>query len=275
MSSNPLQKHFRQPKIYISLPSKGVYNSPGSLEGKVEDIPVMSMTGMDELMLKTPDALINGEATVQVIQSCCPTIKDAWEVSNLDLDVLLVAIRIATYGSDMEITAVCANCGTQNNYTANLNDAVEHFTRCTYDNKLVLKDLTVMIKPLSYRQVTKFNLKNFELRRQLNQLVQLDDEEVKNKGIAELYAELGKIQNETYIDSIESVQTADINVNEAEYIREWIVNADKATFDSLKSQIEKNNAAWAVPKMHVQCENCQHEDDIAVEMDQANFFVQN
>jgi hypothetical protein len=131
-----------------------------------------------------------------------------------------------------------------------------------------------MIKPLNYQQVTKFNLKNFELRRQLNQLVQLDDEEVKNKGIAELYAELGKIQNETYIDSIESVQTADINVNEAEYIKEWIVNADKATFDSLKTQIEKNNLAWAVPKMHVQCENCQHEEDVSVEMDQANFFVQ-
>ena len=247
----------------------------GSLEGKVEDIPVMSMTGMDELLLKTPDALINGEATVKVIESCCPTIKDAWEVSNLDLDLLLVAIRIATYGPDMELTATCNNCGTENNYIADLNAAVEHFSKCTYDNKLVLKDLTVLIKPLNYRQITKFNLKNFELRRQLNQYLQLEDEDAKNKGIAELYAELGKVQNETYIDSIECVQTQDVTVNEAEYIKEWIINADKSIFDGLKTQIEKNNTAWAVPKMHVQCENCQHEEDIAVEMDQANFFVQN
>ena len=273
MNQNPLQKYFRQPKIYISLPSKGLYNAPGSLAGTTENMPVMSMTGMDELMLKTPDALINGEATVQVIQSCCPTIKDAWEVSNLDLDMLLVAMRIATYGPDMEVTHTCGNCESTNNYIVDLNAALDHLSTCTYDNRITLKDLTVLIKPLNYRQVTKFNLKNFELRRQLNQVFQLEDEQAKNKGITELYGQLGEIQNETYMDSIDSVQTPDGAVNDFEFIKEWIQNADKSIFDELKEKIEKNNSAWAIPKVHVQCDHCQHEDDVAVEMDQSNFFV--
>ena len=32
---------------------------------------------IDEITFKTPDALLNGQATVDVIQSCIPNIKDA------------------------------------------------------------------------------------------------------------------------------------------------------------------------------------------------------
>ena len=32
------------------------------------------MTAKDEMMFKTPDALLNGQATVDVIQSCIPAI---------------------------------------------------------------------------------------------------------------------------------------------------------------------------------------------------------
>ena len=62
--NNPLQKYFRQPKIYINLPSQGMFNTVGSIENATGQLPIMSMTGMDELLLKTPDALMNGDATV-------------------------------------------------------------------------------------------------------------------------------------------------------------------------------------------------------------------
>ena len=42
-------------------------------------------------MMKTPDALVNGETTVEVIQSCMPNIKDAWKIPVIDLDVILIA----------------------------------------------------------------------------------------------------------------------------------------------------------------------------------------
>ena len=61
------------------------------------------MTARDEIIFKTPDALMNGQGMVDVIQSCIPEIKDAWQISNYDLDTILIALRIATYGETMDI----------------------------------------------------------------------------------------------------------------------------------------------------------------------------
>jgi len=104
-STNPLKNYFRQPKLFLSLPSKGKYYPEGSLEvSESGEYPVFSMTAKDELSLKTPDALINGQSTVDVIQSCIPSIKNAWKMPSLDLDAALIAIRIATYGEMMTVS---------------------------------------------------------------------------------------------------------------------------------------------------------------------------
>jgi len=271
--NNPLQKYFRQPKIYIRLPSQGVYYSGDAVDNATAEIPIMSMTGMDELLLKTPDALMNGEATVRVIQSCVPNIKNAWEICNLDLDQLLVAIRIATYGTSMSVGHICPNCGSDNDYNVDLMNLVNHFNGCKYDNKIIIDDLTIFIRPLDYKKMTEFNIKNFELQRQLRQILDLEDEDAKNKMIAELYEKLAVIQNESYIESIESVQAPAGVVNEREYITEWIINSEKSMFDAIKLQIEKNNQTWRVPEMDVKCEACEHESAVAIQMDQSNFFV--
>ena len=103
--SNPLTSFMRQPKIYIRLPSNGKYWPDGSIDMPDNgELPIYSMTAKDELTLKTPDALLNGQAVVDIIQSCVPNIKNAWVTPNIDLDTLLVALRIATYGEMMEIS---------------------------------------------------------------------------------------------------------------------------------------------------------------------------
>ena len=273
MATNPLQKYFRQPKIYISLPSKGLYSPVGSIENAAEEMPVMSMTGMDELLLKTPDALMNGEATVKVIESCCPNIKDAWEVSNLDLDLILVSIRIATYGNNMDITDQCPQCSAFNDYVVSLSHIVNHLQACQYENKIVYDDLTIFIKPLNYRTVTNFGLRNFELQKLMQQSLALTDEVEQSKAITELYDRLAVIQNESYIESIDSVQAPEGTVDEKEWISEWISNSEKSLFNAIKQQIEKNNDVWRVPEVTVECKECGHSHNASIQLDQSNFFV--
>ena len=103
-TSNPLQQFFRQPALYIRLPSEGRQWPPGSINMPPnQEIPVLPMNAIDEITYRTPDALFNGSATVNVIQSCIPNIRDAWAVPVSDLDAILVAIRIASYGHSMDI----------------------------------------------------------------------------------------------------------------------------------------------------------------------------
>ena len=102
---NPLASLMRQPKIYVKLPSNGKYWPEGSLNiTQNSEYPIYSMTAKDELILKTPDALMNGQAVVDVIQSCMPNVINAWEMPNIDTDAILIAIRLATYGDSMDTT---------------------------------------------------------------------------------------------------------------------------------------------------------------------------
>ena len=109
--SSFLQKYKRQPKLFIDLPSQGKwYNDTIIQDGKVESMPVFGMTAMDEILLKTPDALFSGEATAQVIQSCIPNILDPWRLVGYDIDFVLIAIRIATYGETLPVVVECPKC---------------------------------------------------------------------------------------------------------------------------------------------------------------------
>lgn len=273
MATNPLQQFFRQPKIFISLPSHGVYYKPGVIQGDVENIPVFGMTGMDEILVKTPDALLSGESTVRVIESCCSFIKNAWEVNSLDIDSILTAIRIATYGNTLSVNHICKNCSAQNEYDLDLNRIIEHFAQCKYDNKIVLKDLTIMLKPLTYRQSTDFSLRNFQLQQQLTQASRVEDEKERVDAITNLFKDLAYLQNDVYAENIESVDTGAVVVDQREFIKEWIENCDKDTIDQIKKHIQANQELWTSPKYQIKCNECSTESDISVDLDLSTFFA--
>jgi hypothetical protein len=272
MAQNPLQQYFRQPKIYISLPSMGVYNKPGSISGEVSNIAIFGMTGMDEIMMKTPDALMSGESTVKVIESCCPAITDAWELSNLDADLILAAIRIATFGNIMNVDHTCPNCNTENEYALDLSNRIDHFSKCKYDNTVVLKELVVKLQPLTYRQTTAFSLRNFQLQQKLSQTAAITDEANQKKVISELFSEIGVLQTEIFAANIESVQAGDVVVGEREYINEWLRNSDKNVFDTIRLQFDANRTTWEVPAYPITCDNCGRESKLTIDLDHSNFF---
>ena len=88
-TSNPLQQFFRQPALYIRLPSEGRQWPPGSINMPPnQEIPVLPMNAIDEITYRTPDALFNGSATVNVIQSCIPSIVNAWVMPQIDLNTV-------------------------------------------------------------------------------------------------------------------------------------------------------------------------------------------
>jgi hypothetical protein len=273
MASNPLQQYFRQPKIYINLPSKGIFMPQGSVTGDTTNMPVYGMTGMDEIMMKTPDALLTGTSTVKVIESCCPNIKDAWQISNIDIDCLLAAIRIATYGNTMDVSHSCSKCNTDNTYPIDITGILEHFTRAQYDNEIVFGDFKIYIKPLNYQLSSEFAQRNFALSQQMNQLSAVKDEEERTASTNKLFAQLAQLQNEIFVEGIDSVEIKGASVTEHAYIKEWLQNADVIIFDQIKKQISKNQDAWLTPEYELICENCRHTDQVRVGLDQSNFFA--
>lgn len=271
MSANPLQNYFRQPKIFIDLPSKGIYNKIGTIDGSAERLPIYGMTGMDEIIAKTPDALLSGESSVKIIESCCPSIKDGWDISTLDSELIFAAIKIATYGNNMNVNHQCKACSEINEYTVDLSVVIDHLMSCKYDNKIVIKDLIIKTKPFTYKQFTEFNIKNFQLRQKLVQVEKLESKDEQQASINELWMELAEIQKDSYVSSIDSVQTPEITVSERGYILEWIENCDKEIIDAIKKQIEDTKKQWMVPPLSVKCD-CGQEALISIDLDYSNFF---
>lgn len=271
--TNPLQKFFRQPKVYISLPSKGLYYETGALQGDYNNVPIFAMSGMDEIIMKTPDALFTGEGTTKVIESCCPYIKNARQMPTIDVDAILIAIRIATFGPTMTVSKTCTKCGTENEYEIELNNFLEYFAGLKYINTVqVFENLLIRIRPLQYEEMSYFSIENFKLQKTLAQVNDLKDEE-RQKRVDEIYANLSELQLQLFLTVIESVQVDNQSVVEKAHIEEWLRNSDRESYKLIKEKLEQNKEVWDVPSQKVGCANCGTENTLTVTLDQSNFFA--
>lgn len=271
--SNPLQKFFRQPKVFISLPSKGLYYEPGALIGDYNNVPVFAMSGMDEIIMKTPDALFTGEATAKVIESCCPYIKNAKTMPSIDIDALLIAIRIATFGEKMTVTQTCQKCESENEYEIELGKLLDHFNNLKFVNAIAVSDtLTIRIRPLQYEEMSYFSIENFKLQKTLFQTADLTDDN-RQQQVDQIYKDLSELQLQLFLTAIESVQVEGILVTEKVHIEEWLRNTERDTYKLIKNKLEENKEAWGMPPQPVLCSSCGAENSITITLDQANFFV--
>jgi len=257
-----------------------LYYPKGTLNGDHSNVPIFSMTGMDEILFKTPDALFNGESTTKVIESCCPYIIDGKSIPSLDIDVLLIGIRIATYGENLEIENICVKCSHENAYDINLQNILEYFNNQNFTNVIDFGELKIKIRPLNYQEITEFNVENFKLQKMLYQLNRNNADEAADQVEVrrlqnEIYQKIAEIQVSLFIQSIESVDYDGTSVTDKELITEWITNSEKSFFQRIKEQLERNKEQWSMPKQHVACENCGHETDIEVSLDPSNFFGKN
>ena len=270
---NPLQKYFRQPKVFLSLPSKGLYYESGVLQGDYNNVPVFAMSGMDEIIFKTPDALYSGEATVRVIESCVPYIKKAGKIPNIDIDSIIVAIRIATHGEILNLERVCGNCGADNSYEIQLPKILDHLSTLKFENSIKINDeISLKIRPLTYSETTHYSIENFKLQKKLMQIVDMPVES-QQAVIDEIYKDLADLQLDFFLSSIETVQLPDTSIADKQIISEWLKNSERDVFATIKEKIESNKDSWQIPSQPVSCGSCDHKSNLDILLDQSSFFA--
>lgn len=272
--NNPLAGYFRQPAIYIGLPSLGRWYSEDALESSANgEFPVYPMTAIDEITYRTPDALYNGQAFVDVVKSCVPNIKNPWEVPSCDVDTLLVAIRIATYGHDMDINSQCPECSSDEPRTLDLRNLMDNLQSPDYADPVTKGDLKIYLQPLSYLQLNNNNAIQFEEQKLIQMLpnTELDDKEK----ISRMTDATNKITSMTITalaDSITSIVTPDTVVTEKEHIRDFIKNVDRSMFDIIRSRIVEMKSRSEIQPLQIECSNCQHQYQQIITLDMSNFF---
>lgn len=272
---NPLAKHFRQPAIYLRLPSDGVWWDDDALIMPAnKELPVYPMSTKDEIMLRTPDALLNGQGIVDVIHSCCPNIKNAWKMPSIDLDAVLIAIRIATYGNKMDFDSKCSHCGEENTHDVELSGQLSSLRCPDYNNTLEYKNLKIKFKPQQYFSVNKTNMLEFEEQRILNVLADTTMEpEVKAAQLTDAMDKLYKLGINSCTSSTDYIETEDgSRVTEPEFINEFYSNAESSLIKQMQAKVSEFAQEAKPETLNLQCQKCTKQYKVDLTFDYANFF---
>jgi hypothetical protein len=280
--NNPLQRFMRQPKIYITLPSEGKYWPPGTID--VPDngqLPVYSMTAKDEMLFKTPDALMNGQAVVDVIQSCIPNIKNAWNTPSIDMDIILIAIRIATYGEKMAVTVNVPVINEERDYDVDLHQFIDKVSNNQWIEQIPITDeMILFIRPLTYRHLTKISMKSFETNKiiQIASNEKLSDQE-KLDMVSNSFKVLSDLTTDMMVGTIYKIKTPDGDVTETRYIKEFIENADKSIYDTVQKHINDLKEQNELKPIVISTDLEQQEAgapatfEVPINFDQSTFFA--
>jgi hypothetical protein len=239
-----------------------------------KELPVYPMTAIDEITYRTPDALFNGQAVVNVIQSCIPTIRDAWNTPGTDLNAILVAIRIASYGHEMEMTIKCPKCETESEFVLDLRSVLDRLSSPDYSKAIKQGDLEITFTPIAYRHQNETNLKQYDQQRMIQQ-IQQSDQLTDEQKIEQLNATLQKITTltiETLKHSIASIRTPQSLVTEPEFIQEFLVNCDRKFFTEIRDHIIDLRQKSEIESINVTCSHCDHTWPQTLTLDQAAFF---
>ena len=272
--TNPLSQYFRQPAIYIRLPSEGKFYPPGAFETTENgEYPVLPMTTLDEITYRTPDSLFNGSAVVSVIQSCMPNIKDAWKMPGMDIDTVLVAIRIATYGHELDISTECPACENIADYAIDLRTVVDNIKSPAFGKQLLIGDLEIFLKPMSYRQMNENSMVQFEEQKSLQMLQdQNADDATKVLHIGEVLRKITTVTTKALAQNIGLIKTPQAQVSDINHIFEFLSNCDRTVFGKIRDYIIENKQVAEIQPLKIQCGNCNHEYQQAITLDMSNFF---
>lgn len=274
-SNNPLNQYFRHPAIYIRLPSQGNYYEPGSIElTESREFPVLPMTAIDEITYRTPDALFNGEAVAKVIQSCLPNIKNAWAVPAVDFETILVAIRIASYGPEMNFDSTCPACLNGTEHAIDLRSVLDQVGSSDYSKELHHEDLTIFFKPLTYRDLNDNNKFQFE-NQKTAQFLQGNDvsDEKKMEVLSQTIMKISALTVKALTNSIKAIKTPSSLVSEAQYIEDFLNNCDRKLFKRIEEMVTALKAETEIKPLQIKCPKCQHEYKQTLTLDMSNFFA--
>ncbi len=278
---NPLKKYFRQPKLYVKLPSSGNFYPKGALEFTQNmEFPVYAMTARDEIVIKTPDALMNGQSTIDVIQSCMPNIKNAWMIPSIDVDAILIAIRIATYGEQIDLDISIPNTDITKTYTTDLRLALDKLLSAVYDTEIKINDeLTAFVRPINYEEFTKSSIKTLEEQRIFSIVNNQDlSEEQKIEQFNKSFKKLTEINIGSIVKSIVKIVTPDGEVTDPAYISEFVSNSDKEFFTKVTDHLEKQRDKFTMPLFKIvttqeeRDAGAPDEFETPISLDASNFF---
>lgn len=274
--NNPLKQYFRTFKLYLKIPSGSTHYPATVLEYTDSgEVGVMPMTGKDELALKNPDALLNGEALIEVLTSCVPALKNPKALLTNDIDTLITAIRYATYNDTLETTLICPSCRHENTFKLDLQYALDNMSMLEDEYVVHLETgLSVFVKPYTFPELLKGLHSQFE-QNKLARAVESESisDQTRSEIFAKAFKEIAVTKYDLMCAGVAKVvdESANINVTDKKFIKEFLQNIDKKSADKISDMIDEINKIGIKKTFTAKCEKCEHQWESEIDFNPVNF----
>ena len=280
-NQNPLQGYFRSPKLYTKVPSQGLFYNDDDVIDMPEngELAIFPMTAKDEMIMKNPDALLNGESVATVIQSCVPAVKKPRSLISNDVDALLIAIQGATYGDEVNISGTCPECEEPIESVASIEMALD--TMSIVEESYVHKTadgLELEIRPFTYESSVKAGIANFQTSRSLQSIQEIDDEVEQLRQFNTNFMQVAALNFDLIVDSVASVRGKDAEgeeflVTDRKNIREFLENSESSVGKAVEAKIADVNKVGVNKEVQLECEKCEVQFTKEIGFDPVNFFT--
>jgi hypothetical protein len=281
MTPNPLQSYFRQASTYIALPTQGKWYQPQDITLTANnEIAILGLTARDDVLLNTPDAMLNGEALKKVIQNCVPDVHNVNALLMPDLEAIFVGMKMASNNGAMEINRICPSCGAECNFDLQCQSILDGQTMIDNQDGVVSIDetLRVHVKPYNFQQRSIFIQREFEEEKILRAF-DANNPNPNEFARAEIMAEaVDRISLLTYrlvAGSITSVEILSTNehVSDPAFITEWLMNITNQQAEKVMQAVDDLNKCGPRKQISIQCESCQFTWQDNVSYDPISFFA--
>lgn len=273
---NPLTAYYRSPGIEIKLPSRGEYYNH-KIETNIKgEIPVLPMTATDEIIANNPDGLLSGSSVEHIIKSCCPAIIHPRELPMTDVDLILLAVKLVSYGPTLVMESVCPHCGEKSKYDFNIHELIAESTNLPKLEPIRLNDdLLAFIRPYTFEQYSLLSMAEFEESKILQSLINEQmSEDDKISLMTNSYEKIAKISISLISKSILKINTPTGTVSEQHFIEDFINNAPADFVKKIQKKQEELNKYGLPKNKDVQCSNeeCKKPYNIPLAYDPSSFF---
>jgi len=278
---NPLQPYFRKPQVYITLPSQGRWYKPQDITLTADnELAIYGMTARDDVLLNTPDAMLNGEALKKVIANCVPDVHNINALVTPDLEAIFLGMKVASGDGTMEINRVCPQCGNECSWDLQCQPILDGQTMIDHQDGCVILDQTleVHVKPYDFRQRGIFIQREYHEERAIRQWETLNPESndlQKAQVMAQAVDNIAQLTVALVSASISHIKILDSGetVDNPEYITEWLQSASRAQAEAIISAVDQLNKCGPNKNLDVECNKCNHMWQETVSYDPISFFV--
>ena len=279
-AKNTLQDFYRSPKLYVGLPSGGAFYDSDVIDWpETNELPVLAMTPKDDLIVRNPDALLNGDAVIRLVKSCVPSIKKPEEIIAPDMELILVAIRAASESKkQLTVDHKCEKCEHEMSFDVDLGLAVQDFEPIEDLTEFGLQNgLTIGVKPANYLYAIQTAKSMIEQANLLGRIAneEADNEEQRIKDIGNAFEKMANFNYSVLVNSVKYIKIPDVeeHVEDFKEILDFIDNVDANVGREITEAVGKINNGGINKTYNANCEECDEPFEVPLDFDPVSFFL--